>query len=298
MKIAIVGGTGLLGSNLVRAYTSIHDVKALSRSQSCNIDPVLNRLIDFSDLEGELCQIFDNWQPDVVINAVALVNLKECEQNKACAQKINVDIPVKLSKIASMYSCRFVQISTDHYYDDTQSCHDETTEIQLLNEYARTKYRAEQLVLETNNNSLVIRTNIIGFRRNGVPSFFEWLLDSLAQENPIELFTDFCTSSIDTKTFAEMLLKLVNKEASGIFNLASSSCLSKYDFGKKIAQRFGLKFDHVDKGSLVDFNKQSSVNRASNLGLDVNKIEELLGEKMPDVSDVSDNLYEEYLNEV
>ena len=80
LKIAIIGGTGLLGSNLVRLYSK-NDVRSFSRSHLNNVAHAKNNVINFGDLSNELSKYFDVWKPNIIINTVAIVDLQKCESD-------------------------------------------------------------------------------------------------------------------------------------------------------------------------------------------------------------------------
>jgi len=101
MNIAIIGGTGLLGSNLVNLYSKLNiNVLAFSRTDATNIQAKYNRVIDFTNLESSLKNSFKTFRPDIIINAIALVNLEKCEQDINLCQHSNVDIAKVLANLA------------------------------------------------------------------------------------------------------------------------------------------------------------------------------------------------------
>lgn len=295
MKVAIVGGTGLLGSNLLKLYNALKiEVKAFSRSASNNIESISHNIIDFDKLELELNYYFKTWQPDIIINAIALVNLNECENQKVDCYKINVEIAEKLAVVANANHSYYIHISTDHYYNDMFHKHTENDPIVLLNYYAETKRQAEKNVLNTYENSLVVRTNIIGFRNTETLSFFEWLHDALKNGTNIDLFTDFYTSPISVRELGKLFLKCHDNKLTGIYNIASSEVIDKYSFGMQVAKKFDLNDKYINKSTLKSFQKESNIKRASNLGLDVSKIEKALNTHMPSIDDTITELLNEY----
>jgi len=293
MKIAVIGGTGLLGSNLIKLLSK-YDIKAFSREYSSNIDDAKNNNIDFLNLEEELSIYFNNWQPDIIINTIAIVNLQKCENNYEEASNINCDIAKVLSEISFNYNSYFIHISTDHYYNDTLQLHNENSEIQLLNNYAKTKYNAEQEVLKYNPTALIVRTNIIGFRRRTARSFFEWLLDSLENEDKCSLYTNFYTSPISVQELGTILIKCYEENLNGIYNISSKEVISKYDFGIKVADKLGYDENKIQPTVLEN---SENIKRALTLGLDVSKIESVLNIDMPTIDDTINNLYKEYMEE-
>lgn len=291
MKIAVIGGTGLLGSNLIKLYKT-NDVRAFSRKHSSNIEKSFNNIIDFSNIKVELDNYFTSWCPDLIINTVALVDLQKCEEDLNLANFSNHEISKDLAELSKKYNSYFIHISTDHYYNDTNKKHDENENISLLNNYAKTKYKAENAVLDIYNKTLVVRTNIIGFRRNEKDSFFEWLINSMSEKLEINLYDNFFTSPISVNVLGNILLKCKEKHLYGLYNISSCESISKYDFGMKVCKRFSFDEKKINKTRLNQ--DESSIKRALTLGLCTFKIEEALGIKMPNVEEVIDSLYYEY----
>lgn len=292
MKIAIIGGTGLLGSNLVKLYSK-HDVKSFSRRHFKNVPRLKNIIINFDDLNNDLSNHFDYWKPHIIINTIAIVNLQKCEDNFENANYVNCDIALKLSNLSKKYNSYFIHLSTDHYYDDNAIKHSELDEITLKNNYSITKYNAENAIKNHNNKALIVRTNIIGFRGGDVDSFFEWLIKSLKNNIKINLYQNYYTSPISVLLLGKILLKCYEKDLSGIYNIASSVVIDKYNFGLKVANKFG--FSNINIKSTKFMKAKNEPQRALTLGLDVSKIESALNEKMPSIDDNLNTLYVEYI---
>ena len=289
-KIAIIGGTGLLGSNLVKLFSD-YDVKAFSRVSSSNIDSRKNNIISFSNISNELSIYFNNWIPDIIINTIANVNLQECEKDYDKAYFVNCTIAIEIAKISQKYNSYFIHVSTDHYYNDIYQTHNENFPITLLNNYAKTKYEAEKEIIKYNTKYLIVRTNIIGFRENTTKSFFEWLLYALKDNEIINLYTNFSTSPISVNQLGKILLKCYQKNLIGTYNIASKEVIDKYSFGVKTANKFGYNINNINK-SLLENN--SYLLRALSLGLDISKIEKDLKINMPTIDETLDSLYKEY----
>ena len=273
MKIAIIGGTGLLGKSLVNNYLSKgFEVKSFSRSHTECYDAKYNHIINFAKLEEELSKEFSIWKPNILVNTIALVNLKKCEDNYELAYSINVDIAKKLSLISIKFDSYFIHISTDHFYNDLKIKHKEDDEVLLLNNYSVTKRQAEKEVLVINKESLIVRTNIIGFRMSKVDSFFEWLLKAITKKEKIQLFSNFYTSPISVYELGNILLKCYKRDLCGIYNISSSEVIDKLSFGIKTANKFGLDSNNISSVKIENFS-QNELKRALTLGLDISKIQ-------------------------
>jgi len=288
MKIAVLGATGLLGSNIIQTYSKKNiQVKGFARSSSIN-----NTIIDFNNLSEKLNEIFSTWKPDIIINTIALVNLQACEDDYKLAYDTNTKIAKDLCAIAKKYNSYFIHISTDHYYNDKKLKHSEDDEVILLNNYAKTKFEAEKEILSIYNFSLIVRTNIIGFRKNGIDSFFEWLLNSIKNEIPLNLYPNYFTSPISVSELSNFLLLCYKKRLTGIYNISSREVIDKYSFGIKTAKKFEYPTTNITTKSLD--NSEFQIQRALTLGLDVSKIEKSLQIKMPTIDQTLNTLYKEY----
>ena len=284
--ILILGSTGLLGLALIEFFQekNIQNVCGLARKNSdFNID-----IID----HDKLIAFLNKLKPKVIINSIAIVDHQLCEDKPDLAYLVNSRIVGIISDWSLKNSCYFIQISTDHYYvGDGSKKHSEKDQITLVNEYAKTKYLGEVLAL-INPQSLVIRTNIVGFKNHSKPTFLEWVLQSLKNNQQINLFNDYFTSSIHTNQLAKIIYDLIDLKLTGVINIASSSVSSKEQFILALAKKFNFNLNNAKSISIFDSN---IIKRAESLGLETAKIESILGYNMPDINEVIDSIHQDYL---
>lgn len=238
--------------------------------------------------ETALQSVIINENPDIVVNTIAITNLDYCEMNPTLAYLTNARPASIIANICSDIDAASIHISTDHYYTgDKRKQHTEKSPVTLVNEYARTKYAAEWFA-RTYEKSLIIRTNIVGFKNKADnPTFIEWCIKMLAERIPSTIFDDFYTSPIDTYHFSEVLLDLIEKETTGVLNVAGKDVSSKKEFILEFAEAMNLDTSNTKTGSVHNL---SGIKRAESLGLNVNKAEKILGYKMPNRHDVINNL--------
>ena len=277
-KILIMGSQGMLGQSLV---------KILSRDKSISVITAAltnaEYMFDFLD-DNYLTKSVNAIRPDVLINAAAIVGLPQCEDDTGMAYAVNTRLPGKLAELCDNLGCYFIHISTDHYYcHDRDKKHLETDKITIRNEYARTKYLGEQLVALHARN-LIVRTNIVGYRNNpSKPTFLEWCIQAFNRDEEMTLFDDFYTSSIYTDQLCMVLEDLLEIRPEGIVNIASSTVSNKMEFILALAKRLIGREPRYRIGKV---NQMLDVPRADSLGLDVSKIENIVGYKMPDLEKV------------
>ena len=284
MKWLITGGTGLLGTALV-AEGRKRGVDIFSAAR--NRAPVT---LDIRD-DVAISRLIDDIRPDVVINAAALTSLDDCQRFPDLAYRINGRAAGALAVAAAEAGSYFVQISTDHFFTgDGNARHGEDAPVTLVNEYARSKYVGEQLAL-TNRDALVVRCNFTGFGgQMDTPTFAEWAVDAITGKQPLSLFDDYYTSTIDAPALAVALADIVAHKPRGILNLAARDVASKYDFIVALGRSLGDSDFAPTHGCVKDL----ATPRAESCGLDVAEAEALLGRRLPTLAEVTGALAAQY----
>jgi dTDP-4-dehydrorhamnose reductase len=74
---------------------------------------------------------------------------------------------------------------------------------------------------------------------------------------------------------AETLLDLIEQDATGFFHIASSSCVSPYEFGEVITDYVGNREDLLREASMDDVERNAT--RPTYSCLDIEKVESELG---------------------
>jgi dTDP-4-dehydrorhamnose reductase len=272
--LLILGCTGLLGQALMaEAQSRGWPCSGLARSGA-------DHEVDVSETAA-LEALLRELSPSAIVNCIAITNHQTCEEDPALAYLLNSRTPALLASISAELGVRFVQISSDHYFTgDGSSAHSESADVTLLNEYARSKYAGEQLAL-TNPAALVVRTNIVGMRRwPQRPTFAEWAISAIENGEPMTLFDDFFTSSMHVRACSAAVLDLLDIDATGLINVASSEVSSKQRFVRALARALDVELDDVGVGSV----RALTPVRAESLGLDVTRAENLLGRRLPDLA--------------
>ncbi len=240
--------------------------------------PFVSICADLTD-EKAVEKVLQDTQPEVIINCAAMANVDYCEDHPQAAKRINTDMPRLLAKAAYRSGIQLVHISTDAVFDGQRGGYTENDVPNPGSVYARTKYEAEQHVMQENPQALIARVNFFGCSLTGKRSLAEWFYQNLSAGVRIMGFTDMFYCPLYVENLAAILWRMVEKGLSGIYHVVSSECLSKYDFGIRLAEQFGL-----DGGLIQPTSWQNAglrANRSPNLCLDTGKTQDALGELLP-----------------
>jgi dTDP-4-dehydrorhamnose reductase len=105
-------------------------------------------------------------------------------------------------------------------------------------------------------------------------------------------FTDVFFCPLLVNDLADIFIKMLEKDLSGLYHVVSSESLSKYDFGFRLAQRFSLDSGLINPTSVTQSGLKAS--RSPNLTLRSDKLATALGESLPKLSTGLDKLYTLY----
>jgi dTDP-4-dehydrorhamnose reductase len=235
---------------------------------------------------GSLGQI-ERASPDIIIHAAALTNLEFCEKNPELAYDVNVNGTRNILKAAEKCGAKLVYICTDYIFDGNKGQYSEIDEPNPLSVYAKTKLQGEDLIRKNYDDFLSIRTSLHGWNPNPIKlSLSSSVIDSL-RKNRVFYATDQISSLMFTNDFATILIEMLERDLTGIYNVASSDSMSKYHFSLAVADVFKLNGDLVKPVSLDEFRKKFFLiaSRPKNISLNVSKIEGALGKRMRTVLD-------------
>ena len=316
-RILVTGASGLLGINLALEASREHTIFGLVNDHRLNPTisfPAMlssiarlystarlgttsseNRLVVVQGdlvVPGTVERLLDEIQPDWVIHCAALANLDACEADPAQAWKINTEVPRLLAEHVARGGARLLHVSTDAVFDGLKGNYTETDLPNPTGVYARTKLDAEQAVLDANPEAIVARVNLFGYSLTRKRSLSEFFLYNLQAGEKVMGFTDVFFCPLLANHLGQVFLLMLERGLSGLYHTVSSECLSKYDFGLRIARLFGLDENLILPTSIAQGGLKAT--RSPNLSLRTDKLAETLGLTLPTTSTGLESFYQLY----
>ena len=291
MKLLITGASGLLGINLAMEAMREHEVIGLDRGklksapfQVLRVDLLHRNAID---------SVLDSAQPGAVINCAALANLEECEEYQDRASILNADIPGELAAACAGRNIPVIHLSTDAVFDGTKDgFYTEDDEPNPQGVYAQTKLDGERAVQKANPQAIIARVNFYGWSLTNRRSLGEFFVNNLSEEKYVSGFTDVIFCPMLVNHTARLLLKMLEKNLSGLYHVVGAQAMSKYQFGIEIARKFGLKQSHISPKSVEG--SDLTVRRSHNLWLSIHRLSTDLGSPIPEFSTGLEEFYTQH----
>lgn len=262
-RIAVLGGRGMLGTDLVSACTQ------------SGFDAHVFDLPDFDITNyAQLKQVVN--ESNVIVNCAAYTDVEKAESEEELAYKINAEAVGRLSELAKALGAEVIHISTDFVFDGTkEGAYVETDVPNPINAYGRTKLAGEQLLDETGCKCCIIRVQWTYGR--GGKNFVTKLVEAARAGKSLKVVCDQVGSPTATTEAASAIRQILKCEArlAGIFHYAASGFASRYDMACFIFDKLGLD---VDLQSCTTSDYKSAAARPLNSRFDCGKIEKLLAE--------------------
>ena len=263
----ITGAGGLIGSWLARI--------ASTRAPAWRIRALTRQELDLTNFRA-VRQKFENEHPGLIIHCAALSKSPECQANPSLARRLNVEVTARLAELAQAIPLVF--FSTDLVFDGRVGDYDESAPTHPLSVYAETKVAAEQIVLG-NPRHTVIRTSLNGGASpTGDRSFNEQLRLAWQAGETLALFTDEFRSPIPAEVTARATWELVARNQPGLYHVAGSERLSRWQIGQLIAARWPQLNPKIQPGSLKEYR---GAPRSPDTSLNCAKVQPLLSFPLP-----------------
>ncbi|MBI5740486.1 MAG: NAD(P)-dependent oxidoreductase [Nitrospirae bacterium] len=239
-RLLVTGASGFLGWNVCNLAKREWDTFGTVCSHPVEIGGVNIINTDLTDPAG-LRKLFSEVRPDAVIHTAAAAKPDYCQTHKEESHKINVEAVLLIASLCADSKIPCVFTSTDLVFDGMNAPYREEDPVSPVNIYGEQKALAEEGMLKIYPDAAVCRM-VLMF---GVPgpasgSFIQPMLKAMHEAREIRLFTDEFRNPISARTAVDGLFTALNK-VKGILHLGGRERISRYDFGRLLAEISGHK---------------------------------------------------------
>lgn len=277
MKILLVGGTGQLGSAILKKASDFgFEVTAPSKE-----------ILDASN-ESSVIASLEKFRPDVLINTSAYNLVSQCEEQPALAAELNFTAVLKMAQISKNFGVRFITYSTDYVFDGEKNApYEEGDCPRPLQTYGVSKLAGEYGALNSYpEGTFILRTCGVYGGKSGSRSKGGNFILNILKEAETKDVVEVSSEQIANPTYAEHLagasLQLLKVGADvGIYHLVNEGYCSWFEFTKKIFEIWKvnkkiLPVDRSTEGGKVRRPKFSVLGnvRAKKIGITLPSIED------------------------
>ncbi|WP_119286735.1 sugar nucleotide-binding protein [Streptomyces sp. YIM 130001] len=240
MKVLVIGGSGFLGTELVRQATAAGwDTAATYCTRPGRPSGASWHRLDLR-APGHIDDLLASVGPRFVVNA------SSGHGNWA----VTAEGSIRVAMAAAKHGRRLVHVSSDAVFSGSRIHYDEDCPPDPTTPYGAAKAAAESAVRLLAPGSVVARTSLI---IGGGASAHERLVHDLASRTRDGvLFTDDRRCPVHVEDLASALWELTVSDLTGMSHLAGADAVSRHALGVLIARRDGLDPGLLPAGRRAD----------------------------------------------
>ena len=200
-SILVTGAGGQVAHELAIAESE-HQLVALSKKQLDITDP------------KQINDAFDEYHPDVVINAAAYTQVDRAEEESEIAYAINRDAVSNLAQACNRLDIPLLHISTDYVFDGNKSgAYNEDDETAPTGVYGASKAAGEAALQSILEHHIILRTSWV-FSATG-NNFVKTMLRLGGERDELNVVNDQHGCPTSAQSIAEALLRITARYLHG-----------------------------------------------------------------------------------
>ncbi len=225
MRILLLGGSGMLGSDCKEVLSKNHEVLSPNRKELDIIrwDVVIENL--------------QKLKPRVILNCAGFTDVDACETEDFKVRKNNVEGPRNLAQGSARFNCRMIHISSDYVFSGQKGIpqpYFEDDPVDPVQAYGKSKVESEIAVRENSPNYMIIRTGwLYGINGNNfISAIIENALEK--RKKPLKVVEDQFGSPTWSYRLALQIKALLKSDAKGTFHATSEGYCSRFEYAQSI----------------------------------------------------------------
>jgi len=241
-RVLITGANGLLGQALIEVFKKDFLVLATGVEEHPFVTPDQWEYLPLDITRLSQCRsLVRDFRPDVIINAASFTHVDACENQKELCWQVNVKGPENLAIAARNDGIHLVHYSTDYIFDGEEGPYEEDGRPNPLGYYGKSKLASENAVIKVGIPYTILRTCVLyGTGIQVKKNFFLWVLENLQNNREMTIVTDQYNNPTLVEDLAIGTRQVVIKSAEGVFHMAGSDYLNRYEFARSVAAVFDL----------------------------------------------------------
>ncbi|WP_419928446.1 SDR family oxidoreductase [Candidatus Poriferisocius sp.] len=257
MRAYVTGGTGFLGSNIVKVFAERHRATVhcpIHTFVPDNPQGYTTEPLDLLEADAVLASVAQ-FDPDVIVHSMILNDLAGIYAQRDLAWRSYVDATLTLAEAANRAGAKLILVSTDWVFDGTQSGADEHTPPNPVNYYGVLKALSEQAALLRADRAAVARVSAVNgvhWARDEMPRgqdpgfgyFVTTVLDAVSQGEPFGVWEGddinmTATPSLASECAEVMWLMASDGDADGIFHCCGAEPAGRMELAQMACEVFG-----------------------------------------------------------
>jgi len=231
MKIAVIGSTGQLGTDLVKSLRDKHEVIGLTHK-------------DLEVTDYDSCLTLKKDRPDVIINTAAFHKTDQCEDEPLKAFSVNALGARNIATVSKEIEATAAFVSTDYVFDGSKKKpYTEDDAPNPINTYGISKLAGELFTKQNPKHYIVRLSSLFGIAgasgKGG--NFVETMMAKAKKNEPLTVVNDMWMTPTYTKDASRVIREIMEKQLpSGIYHASNRGQCTWFQFTQEIMRLAGL----------------------------------------------------------
>jgi dTDP-4-dehydrorhamnose reductase len=288
VRVWISGGSGFVGSNVVKVFTERHGAEVVAPGHAD---------VDLTDADAVRASVTES-RPDAIVHSAILNDLPRMVADRRAGWDAYVGATRHLVDAANEIGAKVVLVSTDWVFDGTQAGAEETTPPNPINIYGVLKLASELVVSERARDGAVARisaVNGVHWARPVLPRaqdagfgyFVSALVDSVSAGEPFTVWESDEINMVATPSLAsdcaELMWRIIDRDQRGIFHCCGGEAIGRQELAELAAEVFELDPELVRSGPPID---EAGITVPYDTSLTAPATSSALGVDLPSVRDL------------
>jgi dTDP-4-dehydrorhamnose reductase len=234
-RILLLGGSGILGSEVLRQLQHIDVEYVAPRSSD----------LDVRNMLSVQSYAFD-FKPNWIINCTAWTNVDAAEDSFEAALDLNEVAVRNIAEAAKQINSQIIHVSTDYVFDGTSpEPYEENDQVKPLNRYGESKLRGENVLLSSiPKMAFIFRTSWL-YGKNG-RNFVKTIAAKALRNDSAQVVDDQIGSPTSARDLAKAIMSMTNSPPKpGIYNFSNEGVCSWFELARTIYTNIGADPDLV-----------------------------------------------------
>lgn len=220
-KVLVTGVDGMVGSYVDFGIKTNH------------------RSLDITDLKETLA-VMEKYRPDAILNLAAETDVDRCERDPEYAYLVNGVGAYHVAYAARKFGAKLIHVSTAGVFDGKkESPYNEDDVPNPQNYYGHSKYLGELAVRGMLDDYIIVRACwMMGGGPQKDQKFVAKIISQLLRDDIKEI--NAVNDQVGAPTFGKDLVRaikeLVRRDARGIYHLANTGVVSRFEVARKITE--------------------------------------------------------------
>jgi len=240
--LVLTGATGLLGKYFLDNWESTHITVCISRKVQPHNSNSKNIKWEFGELSDPVFmkKIFTKYRPQTIIHAGGEGGVDLVEKDPTVGELGIKKISKIITDLSNEYDSNLIYVSSNAVFGNTKKPLSDKESYSPINKYGEYKMEAEKYIKGHKQNYVIVRPIVMYGVNNPMQRnnpLTNWI-QKLSKGEKIRVVDDVYTQPLYAEICAKSIIRAVELQFNGSFNVSGGQTITLYDFALKIARIF------------------------------------------------------------